>query len=68
MAADAADIAAGFPVGTRLRVNFDHTADDWTFSQQQGRRAEIYWDTTDAIVDPQRDSTRLPLLVWRCPM
>lgn len=35
MAADAAQIAARFPVGTKLRASFDHTLDDWRFTKQQ---------------------------------
>jgi len=35
MAGEAAQIAARFPVGTRLRASFDYTACDWTFTKQQ---------------------------------
>ena len=34
MAAEAAEIAEGYPVGTRLHADYDHATDEWVFSQQ----------------------------------
>jgi hypothetical protein len=33
MAADAAEIAAHYPIGTRLTARFDRTTDEWVVTQ-----------------------------------